>query len=221
LLLTQKKSRLEADARKLAPGAKLNLTEGEQKLEQLKKDREELKRFVAGLQKIIKEENDPERKKLLALVEEAKLLEREFEFEKAIQRYQKARTGGLDDPALDKHLQQLQADWKVASDDHQKARAFVYQVWPGLDPATMRKKDLDEAHQAFETCAAVGDPLTPQKLLYVTNEHVRKLKERLDALQADVNEDRKKKAEALLEVIEGINKLREEVTEYVKKTAGK
>jgi hypothetical protein len=219
---TKEQGRLEAraaEARKAAPGTRLDLAEGLQKLRDLKEGRNDLQRFAAGLEKILKEENDPVRKQLRALVEEAHLRERAFEFDEAIQRYQKALDGGLNDPALRDHLDKLKKDWQLAGDEHQKAREFIYQVWPGLDLDGLRAR-LPEARKAFQTCQAAGDALTPRKLLVATNAHVRKLKEQHDALQPDVIEDHKKKAEALLEVTEGINKLREEVTSYIDRSAG-
>src|SRR5262249_10178416 len=132
-------------------------------------------------------ENDPARREFKAKWEQAKGLEREKDYDRAIKLYEEAQRG-LQDPGLGAYLDKLKAAWKPKSEAHEQARAFIYGQWPEFDADRM-KAQIAKARAAFETCQKAGDNLAPQKLLSVALSHNARLKEILDSLNPSVNSD--------------------------------
>jgi hypothetical protein len=208
---------LEDDAR-AAPGVRIDLGEGDERLKELKVGQEKLQGLIGRLEKVVNEENDPKRKELQAKVSQAQVFEGEADFGKALELYEQVLGSGLDDAELRKHYEKLKQDWEVKSDKHKQAREFIYETFPGLDPLKLAEH-LDEARQAFETCKAAGDTLSPLKLLNVALEDAGKLKEKLNSLQPDVNDDDRTIAKHIAEVADGLNKLVKDVKAYLDSAA--
>jgi hypothetical protein len=207
-------ARFEERLRLLRP-SKLDLAVAEQRVKDLHKFQDDLQRFVAGLEKILKEENDPARKELLAKVEQAKLLEEQAEFDKALGLYE-AAWEGLKDPALRKKLDELKEGLKFRDDRHRQAHEFIYLTWPALTPAQLPGR-LGEAQQAFAACRDAGDVLRPRKLLRAAIAHAERVNEEALALASEAREDDEKKAKALAEAADGLKKLIQEVSAFLAK----
>jgi hypothetical protein len=187
--------RSEESLRKESDG-KLDLAEGEGRLAELARGEDELKDFIQRQQSILNREKDPKRKELEEKVQQANLLEREAEFGKAIELYQAALDGGLDDDKLREHLNELKKGWLCKDARHQKARDFIYQTWPQFDLATFSTR-IDEARDALKVCRDAGDSLTPRRLLRVAVDHLGKVREKLVKLNPDEKEIDRKPAEQL------------------------
>jgi hypothetical protein len=197
-----------------SPSAKPKLAEGMERLKMLGNDRDELLKFIDGQAEVLAQEKDPARQKLLALVEQARGLEGQAEFRKALALYEQALKDGLKDQAVVKRRDELAKRLKPKDDDHDKAQTFLYETWPKFDAVKMKER-VGQARKAFETCRAAGDRLTPLKLLKTAVGHVGKLKQQQNVLKPDVNEEDRKPAQELADVLEALGQLIADVTKYL------
>jgi hypothetical protein len=193
----------------------------QQRLKALKEGEAALALFVAEQKKIEAEENDPGRKALRARVEEARLLEKDLEIDRALALYKQALDGGLDSPELRKHYEDLEARWKPKSDKHLKAREFIYTTWPKSDSIRLNKELFAQAREAFKVCREAGDLFSVQKLVKGTEGHAIRLKKELDALapRAGVNIEDDKQARALQQISTDLLALADEVEDYLSKAS--
>jgi hypothetical protein len=206
---------LKSDAAKQGPKFAFDLGYGDQRLKKLEEARDKLKDHIAKLDDLIKTVKDPKRQQLLAKIGRAQLLEEEADFPKAMDLYAEIVAEGKDLPGVDRYarrLEQLKQDWALKDD---KARAFTYDVWPGLETAAQLKEKKDEAFKALQACRQVGDRLTPLKLLQATTLHMTQLGKRLQSLLASNNEDDRTEGKLITELLEDLKKLTEETTTYL------
>jgi hypothetical protein len=213
--LTAEHLSLRADwARDLPKADPLNLKEGEERLHYLQDRRDELQRHIAALQVIITEEKDPRRAAWKDMLTRADLLEKEAEFDKAIDLY-RGVLKDTKDLQLRKKLENLEARWALKNEAHRKARAFIYDVWPKQETAAQIKARLDEVRKAFLTCKDAGDILTPQKLLKTYVVLTNHLVKEADSLQPDAREDDLRRAKTIIALTEDLQEFNEKVKNYV------
>jgi hypothetical protein len=213
--LSQERESLRTESAKL-PRAALNLTDGEQNLQRLQEQRDQLQQYLVKLQENIAKEKDPIRQKWQELVLQADLQEREDEFDKAIQLYERVLREGGDNPALRDKLDTLRRAWAPKNNAHAKARTFIYETWPKLETAAQIKDSLDEARNAFRVCKENGDILTPRKLLKTYVTHSSRLAKEVDALRPEEREDDRKTAETIIELTSKLKEFNEDVKEYLR-----
>jgi hypothetical protein len=212
LLLQQKEEIAEYARKKNRP---FQTQREDKRLADLVEGEKILDQFIAEQRRIEAKENDPQVKKWLSAIENAKLLEKELEIGKAIDIYESVRNEGFKNDALDAHLKELQTLWKTVDAEHAQARNYVYLVWPTLD--TDRLKDgLPKARQALKKCEAAGDLVTIRKLLKGTEAHALRLKKELDLLQPDILAEDVEPAKLRKDISEQIVKLGLELQEYLK-----
>jgi hypothetical protein len=191
---------------------------GEEKsLDDLKKGQQQLQDFVTKQEAVLKEENKPEKKAARAKVIDAGLAEDKAEYGQAIKLYGEA-LGVIEAPAVKKHLEELEAKWELRGDNHKKARAFIYDRWPDLDTIGL-DNEMDKAKKALEECKAVGDTLSPRKLLLAAQTHVSQLKKEAGLLRQDINPDDVKPAKRIARVTEKLQELVRDTVEYLKTAA--
>ena len=195
------------------------LTFGDQWLKALDKGNTELENYIAAQEKVVAEENSPQRQKWLALVQQGRLEERRAEFGKALKLYDTAIKDGLDDPKLKAHRDDLAKRWNTPSAELQRARAYIYGPWPKADLLKDRTA-VKEADAAFKTCSELGDSLAPLKLLQAAISHSGQLQEQLAALQIDAKEEDRKTAETIAEVSQELKKLIATVQAYLEQKPG-
>jgi tetratricopeptide (TPR) repeat protein len=212
----QQRQMLVDDAR----GAKLDLTEGDERLKELVTAQGKLHDLIGRLQAVLDKANDPKLKELQAKLSQAQLLENDAEFGKALDLYEQILKEDPDNVDLKKRYKKLKEDWSLKGDKekHRRARDYIYDTWPNVD-ALKLKAELPRAREAFETCRDVGDFLTPQKLRKAVLVHAGHLKEQLAALMPDVNEDDRKAAKDIQEISEGLQVLVKEVNSYLDRVA--
>jgi hypothetical protein len=174
-----------------------------------------LQQFIAVQKNIEETENDPQKKKWLSAVENAKLLEKELEIGKAIAIYESVKQEGLTDAGLDKHLEKLRKQWKIANPEHEQARNYIYRVWPTLDSDSL-KDGIDKARKALKKCQDAGDFITIHKLLNGTLDHADRLKKEGAELHPTVIPDDVEPAKRLAEISEQISRLGLDIVEYEK-----
>jgi hypothetical protein len=209
---------LEAERRALADeaGAAFKPVREDQRIKVLRDGEGQLQRFVAEQEKIDLQVNDPKQKEWRSQVESARLLERDAEVGKAIAVYKRVLKEGLDSPELRMHVEQLEKAWKPIDDKHADARAFIYNVWPTLDTAGL-KKHVEEAQKAFAECQRAKDVIAPLKLFKATEVHAGRLAKELDRLNPKINIDDEKPALLIKDVSEGLLKLAGEIQIYLQK----
>jgi len=199
------------------PDKRPNLAGPEERLKKLQQGVKELEDFLAQLEKIDKEENDPKRKELLAEVKRADLLAKEAELGKAIEILEKV-VGDMEAPELKQKLEVLQKAWEPRSMAHAAARRFIYDVWPGLDTKGVHER-LEDARKAFAECKKVGDPIGPKKLLNVTIIHGGRLETELGKLN-EANEDEANQIKLIKEINAALEKLAKDVNAYLQAGVG-
>ncbi len=205
--LKRERERLVEDARKA--NEKLDLSFGDQCVQSQEKGHGELREYITAQEKIIKDENDPRRRKWLDQIQEGKLAEANADFARAIEIYAKVLEEGHKDEGLTKHLDELKDRWKTKGPAHELARQFIYETWPALEVGKI-KAQLPEARKALKTCREVKDRLAPMKFLRVAVAHAGKMKQRLETLRPDLNEDDVKAAEEILELSKDLQQLIDE-----------
>jgi hypothetical protein len=208
------------EMQKETPDIKLDLKEGDQGMKRLEQDRDELDRFVQGQREVIEQANDPKRQDFLKLVEQARVLEADNNYEQAIKLYEEAQEG-LSDANLAKKIEKLKGAWKVKSPEHEKARQFIYKEWPAsFDVNQLRdlKERIGRARQLFEVCRQAKDPLTVKKLLATAIGHQDKLQKILKELHGDVNEEQAKPQEEGLAALNALAPLLDEASTYLQET---
>jgi hypothetical protein len=216
-LLSERDSLRTEAAGQLPKGTPLLLKEDEEHLQVLQKRRKELENYIAQLQQIITEEQNPKRREWKDMVARADLLERDAEFEKAIELYERVLKEGGDDPRLREKLNTLKQAWGRNSEAHSKARAFIYDIWPRQETAAQMDSRLSEAHKAFQACKEAGDILSPQKLLKTCVEHTARLAKEADGLRPEAREDDRRTAETIIKLTEALKKFNEQVKDYLAK----
>jgi tetratricopeptide (TPR) repeat protein len=208
---------LNAEHQRLAKeGGGLDLSEGEHRLTELTKRRQELDGYVTRLGKVLKEEKDPAKLKMLSNVERARLLETQAEFQQALDLYEKILKDHPKEMAVRKRYAQLEKAWAIQNEEHRKARDYIYKTWPTLgDPAAL-KTGVNEARKSLTVCQKYGDALSPQKLLRVIDTHAGNLKKRFATLKPQASEDDRKEGETIVAIAADLKKLHAEVTAYLK-----
>jgi hypothetical protein len=206
---------------KPAKGQKpLNLAVGRALLQIVQKGHDDLTKAVAGMDKAVKEDNSAENQEVLATFEEAKNLEKQADYGRAIELYEKV-LAKTKDAKLEQRLAKLKEAWKPQSDEHRKAREFIYDTWPKLEesPAVMKERVM-AAQKALAVCRKVKDPLGPRKLLKVALSHHVQLSKQLEDLRPtlDTVEADRKMAAALDEVLTPLATVIQEATAAVEQT---
>jgi hypothetical protein len=207
---------LKVEGERLKKEGGLSLTEGEHRLTELAKRHKELEAYVSRVAKILKEETDPGRQKMLGMIEQARLLETQAEFQQALDLYKKVVDEHPKETNVRKRHDDLKRAWDLRSDNHRKAREYIYKTFPKLsDPAAI-VAGIKEATTSFAACRLAGDALTPQKLLRAIDAHAGNLKKRFATLKPEASEDDRKEAETIVAVAAKLKQLHEEVTAYLK-----
>jgi hypothetical protein len=212
--LVEERDDLQKLARGLKRPATLELSEGEQRLDELKQRHKQLQDFVGRVDETIKEAKGEKIQRAHKLLEQARLLESEAEFDKAIQTYKEVLAVTPEQAKIRAYLEQLEKRWEPRTDAQREARKFIYEIWPGLDVAGM-KENLEKARAALKACKDANDRLTPLRLQRANAVHAAQLKRQLDALKQLDNEDNRNQARALAQIAEDLRRLHAEVTAAV------
>ncbi len=176
----------------------------------------ELQNYVTELDDIIvKQKNDTKRKDLLTMIQRGRLLIKQAEFEEAIKVYEEAVARGGDTGTLKKELDDLKQAWEPKSEEHRKARAFLYDVWPKLDTARKMKDRMNEAKRAFEACREAKDKLTPHKLLLANVALDARLNKQFSGLRPTESEDDRRIVKVIEQVGHDLETLHAEAVEYL------
>lgn len=209
----------DPEIKRLDPKQQEQMKQQEQTLEDLKNGEKELKKFVDKQEKILQEENSPERKAALALFADAELALKKADYGQAIELYQKGLLV-IDDPSVRKTLEKLEADWKPRSDAHREARAFIYDKWPDLDTVGL-DREMETARKALEECIRVGDKIGPLKLYLASKTHIIHLQKELEGLKPAINVDDEKPAQLIKKIADDLQKLVADTLKFLDKESNK
>ncbi len=202
-------------ADKKVPLDRLDLRDGDQALERLHERRAELAGFIARLEKTIADAASPQTQALVKILERARLLEGEAEYDQAIQLYEKVLADSPNQPKGAQHLAKLKRAWAIKSAEHDQARRFIYQTWPRVEPGELKSR-LAQGRQALQTCQAAGDAMSLQRLLSANVVHAGSLKKRLDVLKRQEGDDSRAEARTLAQVADALRQLHAEATAFVR-----
>jgi hypothetical protein len=207
---------LTAERNRLRQEEGFDLTEGDKRLALLRARQQELDHFATRLARIVKEETDPRKQDMLGMIEQARLLETQAEFARAIDLYEKVLADHPRQANVRKRLVALRRAWAVQSAAHRQARQYIYEAWPRLQTPAEMKAGLPEVRKAFQVCADLGDTLSPHKILRVNVSHTDQLRKRLATLRPRDREDDRKEAEIIVAVAKDLSRLQDAVEKYVK-----
>jgi len=196
--------------------ARLDTSEGDERLKELRRRREELAGFLTRVESSIKDSKSGTTLNSLKLLERARLLENEAEYDQAISMYEDILKKDADQPKVRDYLSRLKQAWQLAGKDHAEAREFIMQTWPALDLDGL-KANIDRAKHSLKICLEKGDTLTPRKLLHANLLHVANLKKRLTALQRQEGGGNRSEAPIIAEVAEVLRALHEQATASTRK----
>jgi hypothetical protein len=185
------------------------------RLKDIKAGEAKLLDYLVLLEKIEKEENDPDTKNWKTQQESAKVLIEQAELGKAIAIYKKAPKK-FQDAAWKKYLDGLEKQWKPRDERHVKAQEFIYDLWPGLSTDGV-SKHIKEAFTHLDTCKKAGDLIYPAKLMMETEKHILRMDKELDKLKPEVNFGEDKPAEVIKELLPKLNDLLRDIQNYLKK----
>jgi hypothetical protein len=182
-----------------------------------------LTEFLAALETRQKEENDPERRKLIDKEAKAKVLEeKDLEYGQAIKIYQELIAAGFDAKRLTDKVKQLETLWSPpnAKTEFIRAREFIFQEWSKPLDVERLSASMEQAREALKAYKAVDNPLGPRKLSDGAIAHGMRLKGMLENLKA-INADEALRIEAISAVIEALEKLNQDAEDYLNKAATK
>jgi hypothetical protein len=188
------------------------LREGEQRLGELRERRAELQRFIARIEEVVKEAQSETTLALTKLLERARLLEQDADFDQAIALYEQVLLAAPEQTKVKAQLDKLKAAWLPKNEKHAQARSFLLQTWPRFDVVELTAQ-LPMAEKALTVCRDAGDRLTPLKVLQANTAHVAQLKKRLDALRRQDSEDSRNQSKTLAQVAEGLRRLHTQALE--------
>ncbi len=209
---------LKKAARELPKGVqttRVDLSEGEQRLAELKTRRQELQGFSESLNKALQEASSPEKQQLKAKIQQAQLLENDGEFEKAIQLYESLAQKEGELSAVASHLKKLKERWQTKDENHRRARNFIYGAWPNYRTSAEMKAHMEEARNAFQVCRAASDKLSPVKLLKANIAHTAQLNKESEGLEPEKNEDDRAKFQTIADVADDLKKLTEGINAFL------
>jgi tetratricopeptide (TPR) repeat protein len=179
----------------------LDLSRGDAELESVKKRRKEFAQWIDDLDKKLKEQKPGEEQEVLAAFEQARYHEKQADYGQAIELYEKvfAKTKNAE---LGPRLEKLKKAWQPQGEEHRKARAFIYETWPKLEPGAVTKERVKEAQDALATCRKAKDPFGPRKVLLVAQRYLQPVSQELEELKSslDTVETDRKRANDLTEV---------------------
>lgn len=179
------------------------------RLDELRANRLELQRFVDRVETIVKE-GAQGGLALTQMLERARLLEVQGEFDQALSLYDKVLVLRPDQKSLKAHADALKAGWQIRSDKHAEARRFLTDIWPRMDTGEI-KDQLPKASEALAACKEAGDRLVAVKLRKANTAHAARLKNRLDQLLKKDTEDNRNQIQAIRAAAEALAQFHRDV----------
>jgi hypothetical protein len=165
--LTAEVTRLRRDRDLAASNAGPMLDQCDVYAKEIRRRRDALQGWQPKLEEAIADEKkqEPDRVSFLALVHRAEAQQQSAEFDEALKTYDDilARYGEREN--VRKLKEKLEAEWQIKSDEHRRAREFVYGAWTNARTVDDIRANLPKAREALATFKQVGDRLTPLKLL--------------------------------------------------------
>jgi tetratricopeptide (TPR) repeat protein len=150
-------------------------------------------------------------------IREAREFEEKGDAAQAIEAYDAALKLDPSRKKIETYVAGLKKVWNIKAPDLDKARKFIFEAWPALDPNELdeHEKELDDAVKALEKHS---DNLSALKLFKVNLEHREKLSTARSSLN-DNNADDQEKAVRIDKIIDIIGKYNRRILELMEKGA--
>jgi hypothetical protein len=220
--------KLKAQAVEKTGKADSHSADCEQQLQILKSKQDELRQHLQALKTSIAQDNDPavqqKKKKVVDLINAAKLFENQAEYDQALAKYEEALAEAKDEPMVKQQIdalyQKLKKAWSLRPNDpaHSDARKFILETWPKLATVKEVRDHLVAARKAFEKCKAANDRLAVNRMLHASVEVAARFAEELKKLsetaEMTMEEEDKKTLETYQKVNEDLIRLLKDVQTY-------
>lgn len=172
-------------------------------LQELTEWKTALESAIQDLRGTVQKEKDPAIAVALRKIQQAKLLERTADYEKALALYDEALRAlpeGGDKPKLQSHVDKLRGQWTIQSKEQGEARKFAYEVWPKLTTAKDIIANLPTAQKTLAICKKLSDRLTLNKLWLASAAQTGVVAKETDALSTVQGDDAEKKKKELMKL---------------------
>jgi hypothetical protein len=196
--------------------ARINLGEGDEPLNLLRKKAADLHVFIGDLDKVIQETTSEEAKTQRQMLERARLLEGQAEISEALRLYEKFLEMRPKEKKISDHVSQLKRSWSPKNENHALARQFIYQTFPSLD-ANGLKTNLEKTQKALAESKSAGDYFSAMKMRNLIVGHLGKMKSRLETLGRQDTPDNRNETRTILEVAEALAQLHNDINIFLKK----
>jgi hypothetical protein len=211
--LTSDRAEVEKELEKLPQKDRPSLKAVDERLKLLASKGKELQDRVEALEKLEREEKDPEKKKARFDLEAAKGHEKAADVDQALAIY-KAVPQKFRPEDLDKHVEKLEKQWKTADDDHAAARRFVYKIYPTMKPEQIDKEWATlEGH--VKKLKAVKDRWGLLKVALVTARHRDQAATQAENLKPQLNPEEEAPAKLLASLLPKLDALVKEASAWV------
>jgi tetratricopeptide (TPR) repeat protein len=211
--------RLDAEKKDLlvlAGKVKVATEEGDQYGDAMYKRQRDMAKSLADLDKALQAADSEKTHAAIAMHESASLKEKAYEFDQAIELYEKV-VKETDSAEVKAHLKTLKEQWALSGPQHEAARRFVYEEWAKLVDLASVLGNLEKARQSLQVLKAAGDLKTPLKLRQANRAHATALLKELDVLKrAPHSEDVQTRLKALLPLVTSLNDFQRETEAWIK-----
>lgn len=202
------------------PAAISLLAACDRQLADVRKSQAELADRIKDLEAIVARENDParvaEQVQAQATATRIKLLLERGEVDEAISAYDQLATQLPNDADVIARRDKLKAEWAPKSEDHAKAREFLYKTWPALATIPDLRDSMPALASAVGVCVSANDRYALRKLLASLADLPVKLNDLITPLDASNDTDRKLLIDAK-SIRDGVERIDADVREFLKK----
>jgi hypothetical protein len=177
---------------------------------------DELAARVEKILELIKDIEDPS--PASRKIREARDFEEMGEAAKAIEAYDEALKSDPSRTKIKDYVAGLKKVWNIKAPDLDKARTFIFDTWPEMDPTELdtKEKDLDDAIKALEKHS---DNLSALKLFKANVNHREKLNNARSSLNPDTNENDQESAQRIDKILGMLVKYNTRVLEVMERGA--
>ncbi len=203
---------INGEAKELGQEKNARLSWLDQQLPEIERQQAGLRVLATNLARTI--EKDDGQARANVLIQLGNELLREGNIDDALDKYALALGEQPDQPQLSQRLARLKQQWEVKNPEQVASRTFIYQVWPGVDLASLETK-LPEAERAFEQLEKAEDRLSALKLLKINEKHLASLDQLIEQLAGKDEEQDAAEHEKYVALLERFAVLQQRIAAFL------